>query len=97
MPGIARSPRIASPVRGRASLTLTLNGARYSVRPIRSDDAEILVAWRLRKLGADAAHVVAATASGPTCECGDFTWRRAGTGLPCKHIAALRAVGLLPS
>ena len=39
---------------------------------------------------------VAASCYGPTCECGDWVWRRDGldpTG--CKHIAALRAVGLL--
>lgn len=31
------------------------------------------------------------------CTCGDFEFRQRGTGSPCKHGAALLAVGLIPA
>jgi hypothetical protein len=54
-------------------------------------------AWRLAKRGGDGAvYDVAATAHGDTCTCPDQTYRHEGrdeTG--CKHIQALRLMGLL--
>lgn len=88
-----RRPAVRAP-HGTARLTLFINGTAYSVRPIRPDDPDVARAFRIRKGGSEA-YTVAVTRYGPTCECGDWTWRKDGTGIPCKHIAACRAVGLL--
>ncbi len=79
---------------GRCSLTLTINGAAYAVRPIRPEAFGVVKAFSLRKAGGER-HAIAETIEGPTCDCGDYAWRRDGTGEPCKHLAAARACGLL--
>lgn len=73
-------------------LTLHIRGAAYSVRPLASEDGR---AYRLRKADGTA-HDVAETSYGPTCDCGDQVYRHEGIdGQGCKHIRALRAVGLI--
>ncbi len=92
---IARRPAV-QPVSGTCRLTLAINGTAYTVRPIRENDGRLL-GFRLLKddgesydidLTFDAAH--------PTCECRDFLTRRANRDPKgCKHIAAMRACGLV--
>jgi hypothetical protein len=84
------------PARGRPAdtcrLTLHLRGLAYDVSPIACDEGR---AFRLAK--ADGTNYdVAETPYGPTCDCGDQTWRHEGRDiLGCKHIRALRALGLI--
>lgn len=79
---------------GVARLTLTINGTSYAVRPFGTPDG---TAWKLRRPDGTAHHV-APTPHGPTCTCGDFTWRRDGLDpRGCKHVRALVAVGLIES
>lgn len=82
---------------GRCSLRLRINGVGYRVRPVEpmGRDAGVIRAFRLKRIGADA-HTIAETIDGLYCDCGDFIWRRDGTGWrPCKHLAAALACGLL--
>jgi|SRR6516164_3661222 hypothetical protein len=51
--------------------------------------------WRFRKRG-EPVYDVDLSEYGPTCDCPDFLVRRANTREGCKHIEALRWLGLLP-
>jgi hypothetical protein len=73
---------------------LTISGRNYALRPIPCDPEAASVVYRLRKSDGTTYHV-AKTQHGLTCECGDFEFRKNGTGVPCKHIAAAVAVGLM--
>jgi hypothetical protein len=79
------------------SLALSINHQVYTVTPIQSNDDEIVQAWQLAKRGGDGAvHHVADTTRGATCDCADQTFRHEGNDTAgCKHIAALRSVGML--
>jgi hypothetical protein len=76
-------------------LSVTIRGVCYSARPIRPETSDVIRAWRLRK--ADGmTYTVADTIDGATCDCADYVCRHDGhdqTG--CKHIRALRALGLI--
>lgn len=78
---------------GTCSLTLTIAGTAYRLRPVARRDLgpDVLVAWTLRKAGTATRHVVSESLDGPTCDCPDHLYRRR----PCKHIRAMRATGLL--
>jgi hypothetical protein len=79
---------------GRCSLRLTINGTAYSVRPIDAGFAGVR-AFRLRKGDAAVYDVVQELDGGIVCDCPDFTFRREGlTDRPCKHGAALVALGI---
>jgi hypothetical protein len=56
---------------------------------------EATPAWRLTKTD-DSSYDVALTEHGPVCSCPDFLYARDGHDEKgCKHVASLRAVGLL--
>ena len=94
-----------APVEGHARLTL-----RITVRTKRGMDATDYVvtflpshpsvgapAWRLTKTDGTVYDVIV-RGHGPECDCPDFVICRDGRDRKgCKHIAALRAVGLLRS
>jgi hypothetical protein len=88
---------------GTCSLTLTINGTRYRVRPIDGREFGALRAFRLVKLGGKPApdggpcvYDVAEDLTGAACDCPDFIIRRDGLcAAGCKHLRAMRAVGLL--
>lgn len=83
------------PSHGVARLTLTVNSVSYSVRPIPVEDDDLDIAYRLRKSDGTV-YDVSSGRFGIACTCGDHTFRREGrTASPCKHGAALAAVGLL--
>lgn len=95
------------PIHGKARLSLsvtTLNAkgkevpAVYTVHFLLPHPEVARLAIRLVKLGKPSdAHDVSLGPYGPTCDCGDFHWRRDSKDRGgCKHIASLRAVGLLP-
>jgi hypothetical protein len=78
------------------SLALSINHMVYTVEPIRSEDPDVIRAWRLTKKSDGDLYDVAQTTHGPTCDCGDFEFRHSGLDdAGCKHIAALRLTGLL--
>ena len=76
-------------------LTLTIRGVDYLVRPLAVGDQGFAIkAFRLRKAGTGEIHDVAQTEHGPTCDCGDQTFRHEGIDdIGCKHIRAWRAAG----
>lgn len=89
---VGRKPAPAQPQRNRCRLTLTINGTDYALRSFASPDGRV---WILRRAEGHHHHV-APTAHGWTCNCGDWTWRREHRDpAGCKHIRALRAVGLI--
>lgn len=78
------------------SLSLEIKGVAYEVTQLAglSRDSGVARAFRLKRVGAEPI-VVADTIHGPVCDCGDWTFRREGTGEPCKHIRACQTVGIL--
>jgi hypothetical protein len=84
--------------RGRCRLTLTINGVHFSVRPIKTEDADVKRAFRLRKqpLKSNVIFDVAETVHGAICDCPDFVFRRDGLDpRGCLHVRAMKAVGLI--
>ena len=76
-------------------LTVHIRGVCYSARPIRPEAPDVARAWRLGRADGTA-YVVAETAHGATCECGDFVFRHEGKDASgCKHVRACRALGLI--
>lgn len=76
-------------------LTVTIRGESYSARPIHSVLPEVIRAWRLRKADGTT-YDVADTIDGATCDCADQVFRHEGNDATgCKHIRALRALGLI--
>jgi hypothetical protein len=90
-----RKRKEARPAHGTCRLTLTINGVPYDVRPVASDPSIARKAYRLRKSDGTT-YDVAWTDHGIVCDCPDFEYRRNGlTDQPCKHGAALVALGML--
>lgn len=70
----------------------------YHVERITPHPAVAFAAFRLTKLQGGASserYDVHHDSYGLSCDCSDFLWRRERAGLPCKHCAAVAAVGLL--
>jgi hypothetical protein len=63
-------------------------------RPVRPETFNVVRVWRLRKADGTT-YTVADTIDGATCDCGDFVFRHDGHGTHCKHVRALRALGLI--
>jgi hypothetical protein len=79
------------------TLTLSIQGTDYRVRGIRADAfGSTARAYQLRKTGTATVYHVAETVHGSTCDCADQTFRHEGIDdLGCKHLKALRALGLI--
>lgn len=83
------------PVQGRAKLRLTINQGDYQVSNLNPHPAVAFAAWRLTKPDGTS-YEVAVTGYGPTCSCPDYVWcREHKDPKGCKHVAALRALGLI--
>jgi hypothetical protein len=82
---------------GMCSLTLSINGTRYRVRPLDGRAFGALKAFRLTKqAGSGDVYDLAEDRDGHACDCPDFTFRRDGLDASgCKHINAMIACGLL--
>lgn len=84
----------------RVRLTLVLDSTPYTVHPIPSADLPpgaikgFVLSRTDRRLG-KVQHRVVEAFEGPSCNCGDQTYRQSPTGGICKHIAAAQACGLL--
>ena len=88
------------PVHGTARLFVAINGQTYSLRFLESHPEIGAPAWRLQKImetetGSPSEYDVILSKTGPLCSCPDFEYRRINTGQSCKHVAALKAVGIL--
>ena len=101
MSTVASAPRArrdqgpAAPVRhGKCSLRLSIGGTEYRITPL-TPPAGIKVAWTLRKQSPDGSAVYQVSvekSEPPACSCPDCSI----SGAICKHIGALRALGLIP-
>lgn len=80
------------------SLTLAIGATAYALRPIACVEGED-TAWRLTKADGTAYEISRSRLTGwCLCSCPAFLWRHADAGLDdpgCKHIRALRELGLL--
>lgn len=93
------------PVMGKARLVLRIatrdhkgrwRETDYTVALLEPHPAVASLAWRLMKDGGTF-HDVRLSDDGASCSCEDFLFCREGKDRAgCKHVAALRAVGLLP-
>jgi hypothetical protein len=90
-------PTTDKPQTHKCRLTLSIDGQDYRLSPTRGDlGSGVVLAWRLHKMGTSTRHDTAETLDGPTCSCGDQTWRHEGKdSIGCKHVRALKALGLL--
>lgn len=92
-------------IHGHQPGVIDINGARYTVVPLADDNGGIVTAvgnraaYRLVKEGSDDGYDVNVAATPPTCTCPSYVWDhcpvQAGGDGVCKHVAALRALGLV--
>lgn len=90
----ARAARrsVAEPV------VIGIQGFSYRVEALPIDPSIGTHAFSVRDLDRARIYTVHRSAEGEVvCDCGDFTWRKAGTGVPCKHGRELLALGLIPT
>jgi hypothetical protein len=84
------------PPRNTFMIRFVIEGAWYSVVPLKPDPAVARKAFRMRKLGPKgertAEYDVAISAEGfPSCECKGFLrWHK-----PCRHLRTLAAAGMI--
>ncbi len=73
-------------------------GYSYRIEPLPIAPCIGTVAFSLVDLDRKRLHHVHRTIAGEVlCDCGDFTYRRSGTGEPCKHGRKLIELGLITS
>ena len=94
-----RRPRTVKPATGVARLTLAINGVDYAVRPLAvPPDSGVARLLQLRKLADGTVDHASQHPHGDECTCPSFVFDHDGRdALGCKHLVALRAVGLLPA
>jgi hypothetical protein len=99
MPTPAAAPVPAKrrrPPRNTFRIRFSIEGAWYSVLPLRPDPAVARKAYRMAKLGpkgeTTAEYDVSISAEGhPACECKGFLrWHK-----PCRHLRTLAAAGMI--
>jgi len=93
--------RTTKPVHGTAKLVLFITGVPYAVRNINPTFPHGNLGWSLTRADKDVingviTYQILQCGQVIGCSCADFTYRRGNDPHGCKHIAALRAVGLLP-
>src|SRR5215831_16960753 len=79
---------------GKCRLELSIGGARYRLHPL-TPPAGFKVVWSLRKQADDHSatyQVAVEKGQEPACTCPDHEIN----GAVCKHIGALKALGLIP-
>ena len=78
----------------RWTLTLTIGDTQYDVTNLDPPPGMVKSAFRLTKADGTQ-YTVAVDCYGPTCDCGDATWRKRNGDL-CKHASAMLDAGVLP-
>ena len=89
---------LCSPPLSFAALPLGTCLLQLSFAAIKTEDADVKQAFRLRKqpLESDVIFDVAETVHGAICDCPDFVLRRDGLDpRGCLHVRAMKAVGLI--
>ncbi|MDE2100042.1 MAG: SWIM zinc finger family protein [Patescibacteria group bacterium] len=94
-PRARRDQAPAAPARhGKCSLRLSIGGTEYRLTPL-TPPAGYKVVWSLRKLDPTRSaiyQVAVERGQQPGCTCPDFEIN----GAVCKHVGALKALGLIP-
>ena len=79
-------------------VVIGIQGFSYRVEALPIDPSIGAHAFSVQDIDRARIYTVHRSAEGEVvCDCGDFTWRKAGTGQPCKHGRELVAVGLIPT
>ncbi len=79
-------------------VVIGIGGFAYRVQPIAIAPSVGTVAYSLHDTARNRLHYVHRDNFGEViCDCGDFTYRRQGTGEPCKHGRRLAELGLIAS
>lgn len=80
-------------------LFLEIGDTLYHVKPLPVQDPHcgVLRLVRLRKADGSAYECSVRRDGWAECTCPDWTYRHIETGQPCKHVASLQAIGLLPA
>jgi hypothetical protein len=94
LPGTAPSVEPPPTRHGTCRLQITIGGTSYSLRPIPAQPRGVTV-WVLRSLDgprAGSRYSVASVKREAGCTCADHETN----GATCKHVMALRAIGLIP-
>jgi hypothetical protein len=73
---------------------VAIKGKAYTVVPLRVHEGEP-PAFRMYNEEDCCCYDIEDHPDGPTCDCGDFEYRRINTGTPCKHILACVNLGLI--
>lgn len=90
----------------KCRMTIRIGDTDYDVRPVRGTDVRCFRFRRPatradRRVHGEAAYVdhhVAVNEHGPSCDCGDFAFRRDGIDpRGCKHIRVLRVLRVIES
>ena len=107
IPGGRFLPATAAPtledLAGRAArrsttepVVIGICGFGYRVEALPIDPSIGTHAFSVQDIDRNRIYTVHRSAEGEVvCDCGDFTWRKAGTGQPCKHGRELVALGLI--
>ena len=79
-------------------LVIGICGYSYRVEALPIDPSIGADAYSLQDIDRNRIYSVHRSADGEVvCDCGDFTWRKAGSGSPCKHGRRLVELGLIPT
>ena len=97
-PAVEALARVASAHAAAAPVVIGVAGFAYRLEPLAIAPAVGSVAFSLADLDRNRLHHVHRDVAGQVvCDCGDFTFRRCGTGQPCKHGRRLVELGLIPA
>jgi hypothetical protein len=90
-----KPPRVKAEARDVCSLTLSIAGTKYRVKPVRCDlHSGASRCFELVKRDGEQYHV-SQHAHGAECTCADFEYRHRDNGSSCKHLRALSAFGIV--
>ena len=97
-PALEALARVAAAAASAGPVVVGIAGFSYRVEPRPIAPAVGSVAFSLHDLDRNRLHQVHRDCSGQVvCTCGDFAFRREGTGRPCKHGRRLVELGLIPT
>lgn len=84
--------RTQPPATDVCRLVLHIRDSAYGVCPLPCETGR---GWRLRSIKGGLAYEVRESPGGATCTCRDFEFRHRDDTQGCKHIRAMRALGLI--
>ena len=97
-PALEDLARRASAAAARGPVVIGICGYSYRVEPLAIAPAVGSHAFALVDSERGREYHLHKSIDGEVvCDCGDFAWRKAGTGQPCKHGRRLVELGLIPT